>query len=323
MVLLNAAAALVIAGRAVDFAGGVRCAADAIDSGAGLRLLAQLAQIVRLTGRKGVCTMPIQLQTHRRCSCSLAAVAIPSHAQQIVVSKDNRTIAVTTSADANADADTVTVQIGFVAYGADQDSAYALGSKTSNAIAAALKAAGIPQDAIQSESQSIAPVQQYGNQEWTPAEKAERKFQVQQSWSVKTAAANGAKVLDVAVKAGANQSGQMTWSVADQDGLQAKAAKLALDRARQIAQQMAAGLNATLGPLVYASNEAPARGPQPLMRAKAMMAAAPAAQRGRAAQRQRAKGYCFRHGLCSVQHSIGWRRMLDGRTLTHGEIRVS
>ena len=158
-----------------------------------------------------------------------------------MVSKDNRTIAVTTSADANADADTVTVQIGFIDYGADQDSAYALGSKTSNAIAAALKAAGIPQDAIQSESQSITPVQQYGNQDWTPAEKAERKFQVQQSWSVKTAAGNGAKVLDVAVKAGANQSGQMTWSVADQDGLQAKAAKLALDRARQIAQQMAGG----------------------------------------------------------------------------------
>jgi anthranilate phosphoribosyltransferase len=42
VVLLNAAAALIIAGRAADFAGGVRCAADAIDSGAGLQLLAQL-----------------------------------------------------------------------------------------------------------------------------------------------------------------------------------------------------------------------------------------------------------------------------------------
>jgi anthranilate phosphoribosyltransferase len=42
VVLLNAAAALVIACRAADFAGGVRCAADAIDSGAGLRLLAEL-----------------------------------------------------------------------------------------------------------------------------------------------------------------------------------------------------------------------------------------------------------------------------------------
>src|SRR6202167_232603 len=215
--------------------------------------------------------MRIQLQ----CLASaliLCTVAIPSHAQQIIVSKDNRTIAVTTSADAHADADTVTVQVGFLAYGADQESAYSLGSKTSNAIAAALKSAGVPPDAIESESQSIAPVQQYGNQEWTPAEKAERKFQVQQSWSVKTAAANGAHVLDVAIKAGANQSGQMIWGVADQDGLQAKAAKLALERARQIAQQMAAGLNATLGPLVYASNEAPSRVHQPLLMAKAVMA---------------------------------------------------
>jgi anthranilate phosphoribosyltransferase len=42
VVLLNAAAALVIAGRAADFAAGVRYAADALDSGAGLRLLARL-----------------------------------------------------------------------------------------------------------------------------------------------------------------------------------------------------------------------------------------------------------------------------------------
>jgi anthranilate phosphoribosyltransferase len=43
--LLNAAAALIISGHAVDFAGGVRCAAGAIDSGAGLRLLAQLRKV--------------------------------------------------------------------------------------------------------------------------------------------------------------------------------------------------------------------------------------------------------------------------------------
>src|SRR6202012_1501748 len=101
------------------------------------------------------------------CALLLFAGVFPGLAQQIVVNKDNRTIAVTTSADADADADTVTVQIGFVVYGVDRDSAYALGSKTSNAIAAALKGAGIPQDAIQSESQSITPVQQFGNQEWT------------------------------------------------------------------------------------------------------------------------------------------------------------
>jgi anthranilate phosphoribosyltransferase len=46
VVLLNAAAALLIAGRATDLAGGVRLAADAIDSGAGVRLLASLRKVV-------------------------------------------------------------------------------------------------------------------------------------------------------------------------------------------------------------------------------------------------------------------------------------
>jgi anthranilate phosphoribosyltransferase len=44
VVLLNAAAALIVGGHAVDFTGGVRRAADAIDSGAGVRLLARLRE---------------------------------------------------------------------------------------------------------------------------------------------------------------------------------------------------------------------------------------------------------------------------------------
>jgi anthranilate phosphoribosyltransferase len=46
VVLLNAAAALVIAGHAEDLAVGARLAADAIDSGAGVRLLASLRKVV-------------------------------------------------------------------------------------------------------------------------------------------------------------------------------------------------------------------------------------------------------------------------------------
>jgi anthranilate phosphoribosyltransferase len=47
VVLLNAAAALIVAGRALDFASAVRSAADAIDSGAGVRLLSQLRKFDR------------------------------------------------------------------------------------------------------------------------------------------------------------------------------------------------------------------------------------------------------------------------------------
>jgi uncharacterized protein YggE len=199
----------------------------------------------------------------------LCGSGLPVRAQQIVVNKDNRTMAVTASADATVDADTATVHIGFLSYGSTQDAAYADGSRISNAIHKALIDSGVPGEAIESETQSIAPVQQYGNQDWTPEEKVQRKFQVQQSWTIKTAAKNASQVLDVAVKAGANQSGQIDWGVSDDDGLQAKAAALALARARQIAQQMAQGLNAALGPLVYASNEAPVRPVEPLARLQA------------------------------------------------------
>ncbi len=213
------------------------------------------------------------------CALLISAAVLPLRAQQISVNKDNRTIAVTTSADATADADTAVVHVGFLAYGPDQQAAYAAGSKISNAIVQALTGAGVAADAIESENQSIAPVQQYGNQDWTPEEKVERKFQVQQSWTVKTGAKNASHVLDLAVKAGANQSGQIDWTVADEDALQAKAAGLALARAKQIAQQMAQGLNASLGQLIYASNEAPSRPILP-MQGRAMPMAAMAKAEG-------------------------------------------
>src|SRR6202044_453030 len=103
---------------------------------------------------------------------------------------------------------------------------------------------------------------------------AQRKFQVTQSWTVRTNADDAAKTLDLAVKAGANQSGQIDWSMKDENAAQAEAASKALQRARTVAGQMAKGLDVKLGALIYASNETQAEPPRPLMRA---MAAAPMA----------------------------------------------
>jgi uncharacterized protein YggE len=200
-----------------------------------------------------------------------AEVVTISQAQQIDVNKANRTIAVTATDKATADAEVATVHVGFQVYAADSQSAYALGSKTSNAIVAALKKAGVEDSAIQSESQNIAPVQQYEIQNLPEAQKAHRQFQVTQSWSVKTSAKNAASVLDAAVQAGANQSGQIDWDVADPDALEAQAAESALKRAHAIADQMAKGLSTTLGPLVYASNQVAER-PMPMFKGAMSMA---------------------------------------------------
>ena len=87
------------------------------------------------------------------------ALAQPLFAQQIQINKENKTIAITTSDQAEAVADTAVLTIGFNAYGKDQDSTYAGATRTSNAIMAALTAAGVPKDAVQSAEQSLSPIE--------------------------------------------------------------------------------------------------------------------------------------------------------------------
>ncbi|MGO8719945.1 MAG: SIMPL domain-containing protein [Acidobacteriaceae bacterium] len=198
--------------------------------------------------------------------CGLFAAT--ASAQQIQINKENRTIAITATDSASALADTATVHVGFVAYAPNAEAAYAEGSKTSNAIVAALRAEGVAKTDIQSESQSVAETQQYELEKLTPAEREQRRFQVRQSWTAQTKADQAAKILNTAVNAGANQSGQIDWTVADEKALEAKAAGNALARARAIAAQMAQGLGIQLGELIYASNQA-TEVPRPMMRGMA------------------------------------------------------
>ena len=186
----------------------------------------------------------------------LLALAPPlGRAQTVQVSGSNRTIDITATDKVIVMADVATVHIGFVAYGADKDAAYAAGSGLSNGIVKALTSAGVAADTIESENQAIMPVQPYEGQTLSPEEKARRKFQVTQSWTVRTSAEAAPRVLDIAVKAGANQSGQIDWSLRDENAADAEAAAKALQHARANAAQLAQSLNAKLGALLYASNE--------------------------------------------------------------------
>ncbi len=204
------------------------------------------------------------------CAFTIAAKV---NAQTIQVNRDNRTIAVTATDRVSVLADTATVHIGFVAYGPDSDTAYANGSRVSNAIMRALTAAGIPRETIQSENQSLAPFQNFQVDRLTPAERAQRQFMVNQSWTVRTRADNAAKVLDIAVKAGANQSGQIEWSFRDEHAPEAEAAAKALKSARTQAEQMATSLNTKLGALLFASNQTQAEIVRPMMMRAGGMAA--------------------------------------------------
>lgn len=190
---------------------------------------------------------------------SLCLVILPLSAQQIQISKDNKTIAITTSGDASAMADTAVVTVGFNTFGKDQDGTYADASRISNAIISALTGSGVPKDAIQSEEQNLSALEDNSDQD-KDRYKQGLRFQFSQSWRVTVPADQAANVLHLAITSGANNSGGINWQLKDDDALQAQAAAKALEHARQIAERMAHGLGVTLGALVYASNQAPPRG---------------------------------------------------------------
>jgi uncharacterized protein YggE len=190
---------------------------------------------------------------------TLCVAVLPLSAQQIQISKENKTIAITTTGDAAAVADLAVVTIGFNAYGKDQNTTYADASRISNAIISALTAAGVPKTATQSENQNLSSLE--ANSDEDKARYAQGlRFQFSQSWRVTVPADQAANLLHVAITSGANNSGEIDWQLKDDDALQAQAAAKALEHARDIAEHMAHGLGVTLGSLVYASNQAPPRG---------------------------------------------------------------
>ncbi len=181
--------------------------------------------------------------------------AAMTRAQQVQVSSTNRTISVTATETAERKADRAVLHVGYQIYGADSGAVYTEAAGISQAVAKALEQAGVAKDEVSSESQSTGPVQEYQAQALTPAERAQRRYEAQQSWTVKTGPEAVAKMLAAAIAAGANASGQIDWSLGEESALTAEASTEALAHAREIAADMAKGLGAKVGGLLYASNQ--------------------------------------------------------------------
>jgi uncharacterized protein YggE len=203
--------------------------------------------------------MPQTLTLLRRAALCLAflPLAAPVSAQQIQISKDNKTISITATDEASAMADTAVVSIGFNSFGKDQDATYAAATETSNAIVSAITASGLDKDAIQSEEQNLSPINPEDFQNKTRYAEGMR-FQFSQRWQVTVPAAQASQLLQLAITHGANNSGNIQWQLKSDDALQLEAAQKALHHARDIAGHMAQGLGAKIGTLLYASNQTPA-----------------------------------------------------------------
>jgi uncharacterized protein YggE len=175
--------------------------------------------------------------------------------QEIQVNRQNKTIAVTADETAEANAEVAVLAIGYHNYAPTQGAAFQDNVRASNVISKALLDAGISKDVI--ETQKLQLTLTEIDEKWAPEIKKERQFSTQQSWRVAVSASQAQEIVDIAVKNGANEIDDVEWNVSDPIALQAKAGSAALAKARRIAEQMANGLNAKLGDLVYASNRAP------------------------------------------------------------------
>ena len=179
-------------------------------------------------------------------------VLLPAMAQEIQVSRQNKTIAVTAEESITADAEVAVVNIGYHNYGPTQDAAFQNNVRVSNEITKALLDAGIPKANIETQNLHLTRIEP--EEKWTSEIKKERQFKAHQSWEINVSASQAQTIVDLAVKTGANEVENVQWNIADPLSLQAKASGAALTKARAIADQMAKGLGAKLGELVYASN---------------------------------------------------------------------
>jgi uncharacterized protein len=186
---------------------------------------------------------------------ALVTLTAALFAQDIQVNRQNKTIAVTAEETTTAEAEVATLAIGYHNYGATQDAAFQENLRVAERIEKALLDAGVPKANVETEKLNLTRTE--ADEKWTPDLKKERQFSAAQGWHVTVSVMQAQIVVDLAVKAGANEVDDVEWNVADPVALQAKAGGAALAKARSIADQMAKGLGTKLGELVYASNRAP------------------------------------------------------------------
>ena len=209
-------------------------------------------------------------------AATLPTVAIAQTAENpsIQINKDNRTISISATDHAEADPDVADLHVGFTVYGPTLQDAYKAASESSNGITKAMLDAGATRSEIQSQSQRVSRLSDYE----IKTQKG-MKFSVQQSWTVSVDPKNAALILDAAVQAGANQSGDINWRLKNNVALDGQAVRLATEHARALAAELAKGLDVTLGKALYATNSVSSNfiGPRPMMSfAKSAEAGGPA-----------------------------------------------
>lgn len=175
-------------------------------------------------------------------------LAVPAQAQFHV--SGEKTIEVSATEKIEVIADIATLKIGCQNQAATKDAAYAENTRIANKVIQALLDAGVPKQAIETETLNLEQEQdRYGVKPNQPL-----KYLASQKWQIRAEASEAQKIVDIAVAAGANQIENVEWSVKEPAQLEAKAYAAALRRAKSIAEQTASQTGLKLGEIISVVN---------------------------------------------------------------------
>jgi uncharacterized protein len=180
----------------------------------------------------------------------LVALPVVRPAQEHATATNRKTIEISATEKVVVPADTATIKVGYQNVSSTKDAAYEENTRIANKIMEAILGAGVPKDAIETESLRLEQQQPlYGVKADQPL-----KYSASQQWQIHSKSSEAQKIVDIAVAAGANQIENVEWSVNDPDQLEARAYGAALKRARDLAEQTASQTGLKLGDIVSIVN---------------------------------------------------------------------
>jgi len=189
------------------------------------------------------------------CFAVLALSGFPrAHAQDVQVSRSNKTIQVTAGATLRVEPEIARLRFGFKCYGPTQQSVVDPNVQSANKITKALLDNGVPKDSIETEAVRIDRTR---DTEYATGKDDVPEFVAVQSWIVSVPVAVAEETLQLVIRTGANIVQEVEWVISDPEALSAKAHAAALQKARATAQEMATQMGAKVGDLLYVSNMEP------------------------------------------------------------------
>jgi uncharacterized protein YggE len=185
---------------------------------------------------------------------ALLCVAPAVLSQQIEVNRQNRTVSVTVKESISVEAEVADITIGCLTYAETHNQAYAENLQKADKILKAILAFGVTKEDITTARVELSEISSEDEDSRTAKTPKPRRFKVHQGWTVRVAAGDAQKVIDIAVQAGANGIEGVTWAVKDPGALEARARAAALVKAKAVAAELANDVGAKLGNALYVSN---------------------------------------------------------------------